>query len=223
MSLEKTVVSPLLPLQGFRQPGLKSQRDVRLPDKQATATVGFVKQTIWNSHTLSARWSVVGWIVTGLLGALALVMIVVSAWGLLGGASESRIECDRGAGECRASFDLIKRRKAGIAGISGVELLALDRRFATRSSETQSYIALRVNGVEQAITPSSAEARTVAAYAAAVTQLQVFLAGKEQAPAIAITIATRASRKSNMHLSGSGILILLMAGAGYIKLRGRRK
>ena len=137
-------------------------------------------------------------------------MIVVSAWGLLGGMSESRIECDRGTGDCRASFALTRQRTARIADIVSAEIQTVTRDLGNKAREQQSYIALILKDAKLEFTPMSAEAETVAAYAAAVTQLQTFLAGKE--PALTIKIDSRGSRKSHLSLFGSSILLLLLTG-----------
>ena len=172
-------------------------------------------------NKIGARWSIAGWIVTGLLGALALGVIVVSAHGLLGGSSESRIECDRATGDCRASFALSRQRTARIADIVSAQIETYSRDLGNRAREKQSYIALNLKNAKQEFTPMSADAATVAGYEAAVTQLQTFLAGKE--PTLTITINSRWSDKSYLNILGSGILLLLMAVAGFFRLRGHRK
>lgn len=162
--------------------------------------------------------------VTALLGALALAAIVISANGLLGGASESRIECDRATGDCRASlveFALTRQRTARIADIVSAEIQTYDRNIGGKAREKQSYIALNLKNGKQEFSPMSAEAATIKGYEVAVTQLQAFLAGKE--PALTITMKSRDSWKSDLSLFGSGILLLLLAVAGFVKLRGQRK
>ena len=153
-----------------------------------------------------------------------MVAIVISAHGLLGGTSETRIECDRATGDCRASlveFALTRQRTARIADIVSAEIQIHERNIGGKAREMQSYIALHLKNGMQEFSPMSAEAETIKGYEVAVTQLQAFLAGKEAA--LTITIKSRDSWTSDLSLFGYGILLLLMAVVGFVKLRGRRK
>lgn len=151
---------------------------------------------------------VVGWIFVAIFGVGGIAALTL---GMSGGKSDTRFECDRGAGGCHAYFPKATYDVA-LGDVVDVDLGEAKEGLGRGGHvETQHAIVLRLKNGERAITPYTADTESVASFRAAIPTIKTFLSGSD--PKLALAFHSRSSAASTTNTMMGSVLCLVLASA----------